>query len=481
MAQDVNLTIEDGGLGATPVSTDEISTIMGTASAGPINTPIFTRSAEVVRSTFGYGPLVEAACFRIQATGAPVGLMRVTTNTAGASAAVAHSGAGTSVVTATGTPVDTYEIDATFSVGGTIGVAGILFTYSVDGGRTRSPVVALGTATTYTVPDTGVTLNFAAGTILAGQVESVRTTAPLWNAAGLTAAFAALAAQPQEWGFVHIVGPAAASDAVVVSTAMAAAATTSFRYAFALLEARDVNLAEPEATWSAALIADYASFSSVRVSVAAGHYLTTSAINGRRYRRSLAWGAAARAVSQPVHRDLAAVADGAISGQNTKLASEYTDTSVYHDEQVNPGLDAARFLTATTRVGEAGLFIKNPNMMAPAGSDYSLLQFRRVMDKASRISRAFWLKFLSLDVRLDPKTGYILEKDAADGERRSTRALANGLITEGNASAVRTVAARDDVLTGAGARFHVKIRILPKGYLKDIELDLAFENPALAA
>jgi hypothetical protein len=48
-------------------------------------------------------------------------------------------------------------------------------------------------------------------------------------------------------------------------------------------------------------------------------------------------------------------------------------------------------------------------------------------------------------------------------------------------SAVRTVAARDDVLTGAGARFHVKIRILPKGYLKDIELDLAFENPALAA
>lgn len=94
---------------------------------------------------------------------------------------------GTSVITGDGTikPTNDYQnVCVRFATGGTIGVAGITYQTSLDGGlswRELTPV-ALGTATSITVqdpPTNGLSfkakLNLAAGTVVKGQIVSFAT------------------------------------------------------------------------------------------------------------------------------------------------------------------------------------------------------------------------------------------------------------------------------------------------------------------
>jgi hypothetical protein len=115
--------------------------------------------------------------------------------------------------------------------------------------------------------------------------------------------------------------------------------------------------------------------------------------------------------------------------------------------------------------------------MAPAGSDYSLMQYGRVMDKICRVARAYFLRALSSSVRLNPATGYILEKDAQGLEQGCDAALRATVIADGDVSTVSTVVSRTDNIS-ATKTIHVAVRALPLGYIKQIDVTLSFVNPA---
>jgi hypothetical protein len=481
---DVNLTIGDGALGAVTPSNDNTHVAIGASSIGPVAAMLITTSLKVLIATYGYGPMVESAAFAIFNTGAPAIAMRTAATTPGTGTAVTFVGTGTSVITLTldGTvgAFDTYQARVEVLKGGTIGTTGIIFRVSLDKGRTWNPNVSLGTAVTYAIPNSGIELDFAAGTLVAGDVATFDTVATQWAIADVAACFTALSASTQEWSFAHVVGPAAASDATAVDGYMTNMAT-QYRYAFALLEARDNNSGESEATWMGSIETAFAAFASVRVAVGAGAALVTSPVSQRQYRRPFAWSAAARAVAVAVHVDLARVKDGKLVGTAFPDPTIFPlDTDVYHDERVTPGLDAARFLTARTHIGKPGIYVKNPNLMADAGSDFTLIQYRRVMDLACRTTRAFFLEQLSNDVRLDKVTGFILEKDASTLEKTATSQLKSVLVDAGHASNAFCVVARNDNLSSTKT-LHTTVRVEPLGYLKDIEVDIAFENPAIAA
>lgn len=476
VANDVNITIEDGALGVLPTPTDQIHAVIGCTSIGTAQQIFSSATVKALVDNFGYGPAVEAAALSIQQSGAPVLFIKVASSTPGAAGAVTHVGTGTSVVTETGAPFDTYSVKVLVINGGTIGVTGITFQVSMDGGRTYNPVVSLGVAVTYLIPNTNMTLNFAAGTMVAGDTFTFLTTEPIWTIADVQSAIDLLIASVQEFSFVHVVGKVSASDASAIDTKMTAAAT-QFRYIYAQTDARDHNVAESEATWIASLQTAFAGFSSLRVSVGAGYYLTTSPISGRQYRRPLGWSAASRACDVSVHTDLGRVLDGALQGVSFGAAG---DGEFYHDERVTPGLDAARFLTARTLIGKAGVFILNPNIMTPAGSDFTLIQFRRVMDLSCRTTRAVMVNLLSSSVRLNSTTGFILEKDALAIESRLKSGLRDAVLAPGHASNIKATVSRTDNLSSTRT-LNVTVRVLPLGYLKTINVDIAFENPALQA
>lgn len=185
------------------------------------------------------------------------------------------------------------------------------------------------------------------------------------------------------------------------------------------------------------------------------------------------WGAAPRDASVAIQVDLGRVSDGALAELTLPTSP---DGFIYHDESVNPGLDAARFLSAWSIVTLPGLFIKNPLLMAPPGSDFQLLQHGAVIDAASLIAYTFFVQRLSSSVRVNPTTGFILQQDANTLQQGSNAALANGL---GSAvsSAKTIVSLTDNIL--ATNTISVTIQIVPLGYLKTIEVVIEFLNPAL--
>jgi len=163
----VALTVADGALGISELSVEEIPVIVGTSSIGTVNVPIqFTGpSSKSLVDTFGYGPMVELAAY-ILAQGGKVVCNKTANTVVGTNSAVVFAGTGTSVITVTGTPFDTYDGIMTVLKAGTIGTTGIQIKVSLDGGESDTGTINLGTATTYAIPNTGITLNFAAGTLV---------------------------------------------------------------------------------------------------------------------------------------------------------------------------------------------------------------------------------------------------------------------------------------------------------------------------
>lgn len=478
MAQDVNITIQDGGLGVLPPAAAPIVAKIGCSSAGPVNEPLLTLAPNEIISTFGEGPLVQASLFTLAQTGAPLMVVRATTSTPGSMDTLVFTGTGTSVVTHTGVPVDSYEVIYEVVEGGTIGVAGITGKLSLDGGQTFGPVKPLGVAsslllTTSSGASSGITLNFAAGTLVAGDKVTFGNDGPLASAASIALGMQAVLDGETEIDHWHVTQKATASDCTTY-TLKTTAAATAFRYLWGLYESRDIaEGAESAAVWRAALITDFSAFADVRSAVAAGYYLTTSPLDGNKLRRSVAWPVSGRAINQKVSRELGAVIDGSLQG----IEAPAGDGHYYYDSRLNPDLDTARFLTARSLIGKRGRFVKNSNIMSQPGSDFDLVPNRRVMDVACKVTHYVALDFLNLDVRVNPETGFILEKDRIDIQNRINQALTDSLVSTGNASAVEVIVSGTDNILSTRT-LTITIKVTPLGYIKSIDVTIGFKNPA---
>ncbi len=173
---------------------------MAILSCTELGTAAAIRTTAKVQDTldeFGRSEGADLAAHAVDLTKKQYLFGKLATATAGAIGPVdTTSVLGSSVVTFTGTPHDDEHILVEVLEGGTIGTAGIIIRTSRDGGRTWGGNIALGTATSYLIPNTGVTANFAAGDLDADDLAVCYCTAPKWNGTGLAAAFTALKAYP---------------------------------------------------------------------------------------------------------------------------------------------------------------------------------------------------------------------------------------------------------------------------------------------
>lgn len=492
--QGVNIAIQDNGLGAAVPGGGNTIVVAGVSSTGTANQPVFSTNPNTFVNTFGYGPGPQLAAAIAAATGNTVGFVKVATGSAGTNTAVTSTvpGGSTSAVTLTGTPNDTYygkvTVLAPQQAGlNTIGTAGIVLAVSLDAGRTTYVTVLLGTATTYVIANTGLTLNFGAGTLVQGDTFSWISTEPTWTDANVSSALASLPTQAIQFKDVYIPGGASAINGAgtVGATngdvqAVDGYMTTLFnnrRYARCYMQARDAmwggSSTETELAWMSSISTAHTNDSSLRVGVSGGHYNYISPVDQVQYRRPLMFFAAARDAAVAIQVDLGRVSDGALA-QMTLPATP--DGYIYHDESVNPGLDAARFMSAWSIISLPGLYIKNPNLMASPGSDFTLLEHGAVIDAASFVAYQYFVKRLSSSVRVNPTTGTILQQDANTLQQGCNAALSNGL---GNAVSAATciVSLTDNIL--ATSTITVTIQVIPLGYLKTINITIEFVNPAL--
>lgn len=189
----------------------------------------------------GYGEGLELAAHHVERNRQGYLFGKLATATAGAIGPVDVTGVtGTSVVTFTGTPYDDEHIIVDVVTGGTIATAGIEIKVSRDGGRTYGGTIRLGTATSYAIPNSGVTVNFAAGTLVAGDSAIAYCSSPKWNAAGLAVVFDALKAQTKLPRIIVLCGDVdEATDVQSVIDEIEAYETEADRRSVVLCQLRD--------------------------------------------------------------------------------------------------------------------------------------------------------------------------------------------------------------------------------------------------
>ena len=488
-APDIRFTLQSNGLGNVPPSPAGTIAVFGCSAGGTANVvqDAYRRSDNLV-TDYGYGPVTDLAAQLIQ-SGIPTIFVKVETDAVGVASAVVHTGTGTSVMTVTGTPLDQYDVVITPAEDGTAGSdPEPSFTISLDGGETTSRAIKMPANRIYTglVATTGLTLNFTAATLVEDDTYTFTTTAPTWAAADVATAIDALRADRREAGLGYVVGACSKSEADTI-LASVVQFLTGKKFMRFIVEARDIDVdgGETEAQWKASISNDFATFTTDYMGVAAGACLSTSALTRVEFRRNIGQLCIVRAGRRNIGRDVGAVEDGALcpnySGVNNTgpLAGVPVDT-VYYDEAGNPGLDANRFITVTSFPGETGYYITNPNLMCDPTSDFTLLQYGRVMDEGARIARGYFTKLLSTDVRLNRRTGFILERDAAAIESGCDTKLQGGLTNPNQASAAQCVVSRVDDIS-VTKTLTVTISIIPLGYIKVVDVTLTFFNPVFAS
>ena len=482
MLPNVNINILDGALGVLPQTDGDVMAIAGPADAGAFDTPVAYARGKYVQNAFGDGLLVEAACHAIERYGKPVILTRTKTTTAGSYGTLDTSGVtGTSVVTLHGgtTPVDDYELLFVVVKGGTIGTTGITYQYSLDGGRTMSPVTALGTAH-FAVLGKGGRLDFAAGTLVAGDLVAVRAASPLWSASDLSDSLAALRSTRLGWDFLQVAGELDATAFDTVDTWLTSLEAAG-RFHWAIGNARMPDEGESEADYLTALSTAFAAKSSASMALCAGAAKVLSSVTRRSYRRPISLAVAAKLAKLDLAQSIAEIGSpgGALPGVDIRDASQNVDPN-YHDESDSPGLDDARFLTLRTWDSYPGSFVTFPRVFAAPGSDFERIEYRRVMNAACKAIRNFMLLRLQKPVRVSRKTGFILEADAREIEAGANNVLNETLLKRGRASDATFALSRTDNvlstkrLTGDG-------RIVPLAYPTQLDISMGFLNPAIAA
>jgi hypothetical protein len=207
-----------------------------------VNQVLAITSTKQAKEVFGGGPLPEAIAVAIAQGAGLVYAVRANASVAGTIGTVQKTGTGTGNLSVTGSPNDAYEVVVRITRAGARGTAA--FIYSLDGGDTYSPEIAVPSSGTYALPGTGITLTFtdgASGTSFeVGDTYTFTTTAPAYSLADLNAAIDALFTQAQlRYQFVHVVGAATPTVAAAVDARMGEAAQ-AHRYIWAMLEAQDL-------------------------------------------------------------------------------------------------------------------------------------------------------------------------------------------------------------------------------------------------
>lgn len=427
------LTIKDPGLGLVEPATST-PIIVGTSSAGTVNTMLSIQSPIDAVTAFGQGPLVEDACTILGIAGGPVLMGRLTGSVAGAAGAVSQVGSGP-IVTVAGASYDSYDFKAVVTLGGILGTG--KFKYALDAhnmigpdGKALDPTysaeLTIPSGGTYIIPNTNLTLTFAAGTYVLDTTYTFTATAPFYAAADLDAFFDIYRLYPNQWRLIHAAGQiASASSAATLAAGLGtemATEQTAFRYARGFLSAGTDTATN--------VLTSFAAFEDRRVGVSYGR---CARLSGKPFagwgtpRRSVLAEITGRAVREQISTHLGRVASGSLTGV----------LAIDHDENTaGVPLDVARISTLRTWPNRPGFYITRGRLSAPLGSDFKLTHNGFVMDVACKTVVNALQEFANKSFRTT-STGTIDPGDAKDIEVAVLRQLRAQLTEPINAEGKR--------------------------------------------
>jgi hypothetical protein len=480
----MSINVIDPGLGRT-IPAPDTPFFSGPSFGG--STAVLTlaqiNDINLVRTEIGYGQLAEDVALALQKSGGPVWYCIEDATAPTAAGDMAEiSGAGTGDIAMSGTIRNDYVLAVRITSAGIAGVG--KFQYCLDyfpddevASWSRERTIPAGL--TFVVPNTGITLTFDVGpatypldalfaselaaaiptTTTLGAVAGIIPTSmlfPLWSVSGmqvLDATASALATAFQG----HLV-----------------TLTSTFRYARGII---DVGSEDS----SADVLAEAEDWTGVRIMPCYGAVVRAVAIphEGYGYRRcSMQAGIAARACASLISTDMARTADGPDEGI----------LSIEFDGYLDQSLDEAQISTMRTWPGIPGFYFSGGKLKCAFGSDYTDLQFGRIMDVACRTVFTEQFPFMGEGFRVvdaDDATeehpeGSIDPLEAADIDAAVSQGLSDNLLRPNNARGkpghVTSFDYEIDPLYNVATTGVVKseVGIVPLGYVKEMDTSLYF-------
>jgi hypothetical protein len=495
MIPSTQVTKADGNTGTTRPAPDGICAIIapGTGTANQVST---AASPKAALSQQGYTPLADFASFMINKTQNSVVMVPPTCSVSATYNNVTLTGTGTSVPSGDGSvlPLDDFSakgpdgvgVIIVIVVGGTVGMAGITYKYTLDGGQSYSAIQALGTATSIVIPNTGIKIDLthSSNTLVAGDTITFTTTCARASDADISTALEALRTANVAYEGILIFG---VTDATLVGTldTWLTAREGEGKFKFFAGNTRHMNSGESESAYLTAMTSAYATAASIRGLVAADSANLPSSLPGVGWvmERDAALLVTTRAMGQDISQDPAYVALGPIGG----AIYDSTGAQIHHDEAQFPGLDDQRLTALRSLEGFPGVYVNNANLISPGGSDYVFLQHARVMNKACSLAWQILTAQLSIGVKAAPNAQigageYITEDDAQRIEALVNDELDAQLTRPKKVSGAAFVLSRtDDLSSNSGATLSGDVRISALRYVKKFKLNAFFVKTVTAA
>lgn len=478
------LTVQDPGIPLAQIGgVPPLITGCSNGGSAPLSTIGQINSVSLVRSVIGYGALAEDIALALQKAGGPINyaIHNVTGSALTSQAMTQKVGSGTAP-TVSGTPNDRYGVTIKVILGGAVGTA--TFQYSLDN-WTYDAAAALTsptwsnvyvTASTKVIANTGLTFNFGAGTYVAGDVFFLETVPGEVTATDLGTIALALQNDPTLPIDLWLISGTQAVYTTAGTIAAAfhgdlAALTNSYRYPRGII---DIGSGDTEAH----VHTEASSWTGVRVCPAYGYEIVASALpfEGFAFRKvSCATSIGVRAFSELISSDLSRTAAGACSEV----------VAIYFDGFSNTQLDSDQISTMRTWAGKPGFYIANAKLKSSFGSNFTDLQFGRVMDVAclTTYNGQFPYQSASLRTRTDG-SGQIDPRDAAQIDKAVQDLLDQELMqpinasgNPGHVSAVSyAVSLTNNIISTS--QLVTSVAIVPLGYSKLIATTLAFQLAA---
>jgi hypothetical protein len=212
--------------------------------------------------------------------------------------------------------------------------------------------------------------------------------------------------------------------------------------------------------------AERGTIASTRLQVCAG-WIEEADSNGQVDTRGLIGTYCGKLASRNVHEGPDAVRYGGISAATALKPDSINDGHI-------EALKNAGYVTARQIIGLNGIYVTSGQMMSEAGSDYDIVERRRVMDKACRQVRAAQLFWVNDAVKIG-KDGSAEGIEMVVAQSKSPLDI---MVTNGEISACSIeIPPGQNILSTKMIR--MKIRIVPLGKMAYIEDEIAYSNPAI--
>jgi hypothetical protein len=426
----------------------------------------FVDPAEVEKK-IGDGPLRDLIVSTLSIAKTTVYAVALEGTAAGTKSAVAPGAAntGSGGVTASGSPRNEYDVLVEIMADGVLNEAA--FRVTVDGAAGKIITVPDG-AGLYEIPNTGLAIAFdpGAGGFKEGDTFSFSATAPAATNGEVLAAIDQILDAKLNIEWIAVAGISAAPLWAALA-AKAEGAEANFQYLFFVAQARYKTASETPDQWVNALTgAERGAAASVRLQVCAG-WIEEADTSGQADTRGMLGVYCGTLAQRGVHQGPDAVRCGSVSAATAIKPDGLNDGHI-------ETLKNAGYVTVRKITGLTGIYVTSGQMMCEEGSDYTLVERRRVMDKACRQIRAAQLFYLNDTVGVGADGSpegldmFIAQSESPLRIMKTNREISDGYVV---------IPPGQNILSTSTLR--TKIRIVPLGKMSYIENEIAYSNPAL--